>query len=82
MAVEEDTDEMKRWRSLNHSEMDLCWKNLAERVGEEVLDKYTVEECKKGAFKGRGNPLEWKRGRSEKYNIRRWGEELSHCGIF
>ena len=40
IAVEEDTEEMKRWRSLNQSEMDLCWKNLAERMEEEVLDKY------------------------------------------
>ena len=34
MAVEEDTDEMKRWRSLNWGEMDLCWKKLAERMSE------------------------------------------------
>ena len=57
IAVEEDTVEMNRWRSLNQSEMDLRWKNLAERMEEEVLDKYKVEESKKGAFKGRGNPL-------------------------
>ena len=44
MAVEENTDEIKRWRSLNQSEIDLCWKNLAERMEEEVLDKYKVEE--------------------------------------
>ena len=44
IAVEEDTEEMKRWRSLNQCEMDPCWKNLAERVEEEVLDKYKVEE--------------------------------------
>ena len=34
-AVVEDTEEMRKWRSLSQSEMDLCWKNLAE----EVLDK-------------------------------------------
>ena len=56
-AVEEDTEEMKRWRSLNQSEMDLCWKNLAERMAEEVLDKYKVEKSKKGAFKGRCKPI-------------------------
>ena len=39
VAVEEDMEEMKRWRSLNQSEMDLCWKNLVERMEEEVLDK-------------------------------------------
>ena len=32
IAAEEDTEEMKRWRSLNQSEMDLCWKNLAEKM--------------------------------------------------
>ena len=68
IAVKEDTEEMKRWRSLNQSETNLFWKNLAERMEEEVLDKYKVEESKKGTFKGRGNPLEWRRvRRSEKY---------------
>ena len=46
---------MNRWRSLNQSEMELCWKNLAEKMQEEVLDKYKVEESKRRAFKGRGN---------------------------
>ena len=51
IAVEEDTEEMKIWRSLNQSEMDLCWKNLVEKMEEDVLDKYTVEESKRGALK-------------------------------
>ena len=73
IAVEEDTEEMKRWRNLNQSEMDLCWKNLVEKMKEEVLDKYKVEESKRGAFKGRGDPLEWRRVRKNKrYKIRRW----------
>ena len=76
LVVEENTDEMNRWRSLNQSEIGLCWKRLAERMEEEVLDKYKVEESKKGAFNGRGNPLEWKRvRRSKKYRIRKWGED-------
>ena len=29
-------------------EMDLCWKKLAERMEEEVLEKYKVEESKTG----------------------------------
>ena len=61
VAVEEDTEEMKRWKSLNQSGMDLCWKKLAARLEEEVMDKYKVEESKRGAFEGRGNPLEWRR---------------------
>ena len=44
IAVEEGTEEMKRWRNLNQSEMDLFWKKLAERIWEEVLDKYRARE--------------------------------------
>ena len=33
VAVVEDTEEMMKWTGL--SEMDLCWKDLAERVEEE-----------------------------------------------
>ena len=67
---------MKRWRSLNQIETDLRWKSLAGRMEEEVLDKYHVEESKKGAFKGSGNPLEWKRvRRSKKYRIGKWRED-------
>ena len=71
LTVEEDTEEMKRWRSLNQIEIDLCWKSLAGRMEGKVLDKYKVKESKKVAFKGRGNPLKWKRvRRSKKYRIR------------
>ena len=31
-AVKEDTEEMRRWRSLNQSEMDLCWKKFRPRT--------------------------------------------------
>ena len=68
----EDTEEMRTWRDLNQEEMDQCWKKLAERMEEEVLDKY----------KSRGQP---KRGlqrqsllelrhvrRSNKYKTRKW----------
>ena len=41
VAVEEDTEEMKSWRCLNQSEMDLCWKKLAERMEEEVMETST-----------------------------------------
>ena len=46
-SLEEDTEEMRKWRGLSQSEMDLCWKNLAERMEEDVLEKYKVEETKK-----------------------------------
>ena len=29
--------------------MNLCWKNLTERMEEEVLDKYKVEKSERGA---------------------------------
>ena len=51
---------------MSQSEMDQCWKNLAERMEEEVLDKYKVEESKREAFRGRrGAPLEWRRVRTK-----------------
>ena len=34
-----DTEEMRKWRCLSQSEVDSCWKNLAEKMEEEVLDK-------------------------------------------
>ena len=37
IAVEKDTEEVKKWRSLSQSEMDLCWKKLVEKMEEEVL---------------------------------------------
>ena len=53
--------------------MDLCWKTLAERMEEEVLDKYKVEESKREAFRGRGAALEWRSVRENwKYRIRKW----------
>ena len=33
-----------------------CWKNLAERMEEEVLDKYKVKDSEREACKGRGRP--------------------------
>ena len=50
IAVEEDIEEMRKWRGLTQSDIDLCCKKLAERMEEEVLDKYKVEESKRGPF--------------------------------
>ena len=55
ITVEEDTEEMRKWRGLSQSEMDQCWWHSADRMEEEVLDKYKVEECKREAFGGRGD---------------------------
>ena len=59
-------------RSMSQEEMDQCWKELAEKIEEEVLDKYRVED-RRGAYRGRGSSLEWWRVRkSRKYSIRKW----------
>ena len=69
-------EEMTKWRDLRQSEMDLCWKKLTEGMEEEVLDKYKVEESKRGALKGRGDPLVWRKVRkNERYKIRKCGED-------
>ena len=73
LLVEEDTEEMRKWRRLSQSEMDQCWRNLAEIMEEEVLDKHKVEEGKREAFGGGGDPLEWRRVRkSKQHKIREW----------
>ena len=56
IAVVEDTEEIRKWRGLSQREMDLCWKNLAGRMEDEVLDKYKVEESQREVFRGRGAP--------------------------
>ena len=46
------------------------------KIEEEVLNKYKVEDSKRGAYRGRGTPLEWGRvRRSKKYRVRKVGEE-------
>ena len=43
---------------------------------EEVLDKYKVDDSKRGAHRGKGFLLEWRRVRkSRKYRIRKWEED-------
>ena len=46
--------------SINHEEVDNLWKELCGKMAEEVLEKDKVEEAKMGAYKGRGEPLEWR----------------------
>ena len=70
---------------LEESDIDLCWKKLAERMEEEVLDKYKVEESKKDAFRGGGASL-WNGGRYAKTRDTEYesgkkiaGQEISRC---
>ena len=46
---------------MSQEEMDQCWTELAEKMEEEVLDKYKVEDNMRGAYRGRGSSLEWRR---------------------
>ena len=57
-SLEEDTEEMRKWRGMSQDEMDQCWKDLVEKTEEEVLDKHKVEDSKREAYKGRSDPLE------------------------
>ena len=44
---EEDTEELIGWRPMSHEEMDLCWKKFAEKIEEEVLDKYKADDLQR-----------------------------------
>ena len=71
-----DTEEMVQWRSINQKGLDNLWKELCEQMEAEVSEKYNVEENKKGACKGRGEPLEWRFvQRIKKYQLRKWSED-------
>ena len=56
IAVEEDKDG-EVWARVKRPKLE----ELAERIEEEVLDKYKVEEGNEEAFGGRGAPLEWRK---------------------
>ena len=56
----EEMGEMVQWKSINQEEVHNLWKELCGKIQEEVLEKYKVEEFKRGACKGRGEPLEWR----------------------
>ena len=61
---------------VRQDEMDQCWKNLAEKIEGEVLDKYKIEDSTSEVFEGRGAPLEWRRvRRSQKYIMSKWTED-------
>ena len=70
---------------MSQDEMDQCWRSLAERMEDEVLDKWKVEDSKREAFKGRSSPLEMdvgaqKQERQNKKVVRKTaGPESSPC---
>ena len=49
-SLEEDAEEIRKWGGGSQDEMDQSWKNLVERMEEEVLDKYKVEDSKRRGF--------------------------------
>ena len=72
----EDTAEMIGWRMMSQLDMDECWKKTAGKIEEEVLNYYNEEDSKRGAYRGKGMPPEWRRvRRSKKYRMRKWCED-------
>ena len=51
-------------------------KSGLKKIEEDVLEKYQVEVSKRGAYKGRGEPSEWRMvQRAKKYQPRKWSED-------
>ena len=40
---------------MSQEEVDQCWKELAGKIEEDVLDKYKVDDSKRGAYRGKGS---------------------------
>ena len=60
---------------MSQHDVDDCWKKIAGKIEEEVLDEYKVENSKREAYRGRGALLEWRLvRRSKKYRVRKWSE--------
>ena len=64
----ENTEEIRKWRALSQSEMDLCWKNLPGRMEGEVLENTRSKKAKE-AFRGRGTS--WNGGGHAKKEVER-----------
>ena len=47
--LEKDIGENMKWRQVSQKEVDHCWKKLAEKMEDKVLDKYKVEDSKREA---------------------------------
>ena len=53
--TEKATEEMIEWRSMSQEEMDECWKRPAEKMEQEALDKYKVDNSNNFACRSRGS---------------------------
>ena len=49
-SLVEDTEEMISWRAKCQLEVDECWTKIVGKMEEEVLNKYKVEDSKRGAY--------------------------------
>ena len=68
ILLEEDTEEMIKWRSLSQEEIGQWWKNLAENIEAKFQDKYKIEEGGQRCPRWNGGG----RAKTRKYRIRRW----------
>ena len=72
----EDTEERRQRRHIRQEGTNELWKELCGKMEEEVLEKCKVEEIKKDAYKGRGEPLKWPIVKQEKRDPpRKWSED-------
>ena len=62
-----------QWRCISQEGKDGLWKQLCGMMEEGVLENYKFDEANKGAYPGRGDPLNWrivkKKNRSQ---LRKW----------
>ena len=72
---------MRKWRGLKQEEMDQCWKKLAERMEEEVLDKYKARESVTEAEAPRWNGGVYEEAKNTGYEsgAKTAGQESSLC---
>ena len=51
---------MVQWRGISQEGMRDAWEGAMRNMEEEVLEKYKVDGAENDAYKGRGEPLEWR----------------------
>ena len=55
-----------QWRNISKAGIHELWKELCGKMKEEILEKYIVQETKKGAYKERREPVEGQITKKEK----------------
>ena len=56
----EDAEDVVRWRSVCQEGVNDLRKELCGKMEEKALEKYKIKKAEKDAYKGRGEPLEWR----------------------